>query len=253
MTGKTGLLVAALAILLAAGCVQTSSSGATRFEPDDDAALQNYQLGARYYRNGSYELARDRLERALELDPKLAIAHSTLALTYEALENRRLAEEHYAKAVRYAPNNYDVRNTYAVFLCRQRRYDEALKEFDKGIRAHDNDYSEIMLTNAGVCMIQKPDLVKAEEYLRAALTKKSSYGEALIQMSALKFQTGENLAARAFLQRYLSIHAPSSSVLYLGVQIERKLGDDRASTDYMNQILRDFPESPEARHIRDSG
>ena len=253
MTMKTAVVLGVLAITLAAGCVSSSSSGPKRFEPDDDAATQNYQLGARYYRNGNYDLARDRLVRALELDPKLAIAHSTLALTYEALENRRLAEEHYAKAVRYAPDNYDVRNTYAVFLCRYGRYDEALKEFDKGIRARDNDYSEIMLTNAGVCMVQKPDLVLAEQYLREALSRKPSYGEALIQMSALKLQTGENLTARAFLQRYLSIHAASAAVLYLGVQIEQKLGDDRASTDYMNQILRDFPESAEARHIRDSG
>lgn len=253
MTRMTHLLVAVLATMFATGCVSSSTGSPTRFEPDDDAALQNYQLGARYYRNGNYELARDRLTRALELDPKLAVAHSTLALTYEALDNRRLAEEHYEKSVKYAPNNYDVRNMYAVFLCRYGRYDEALKQFDKGIHAYDNDYSEIMLTNAGVCMAQKPDFVKAEQYLREALSKKPTYGEALIQMSALKLETGENLPARGFLQRYLSIHEASPAVLYLGVQIEQKLGDERASTDYTNQILRDFPESAEARHIRDSG
>ena len=31
---------------------------------------------------------------------------------------------------------------------------------------------------------------------------------------------------------------PTASVLYLGVRIEEELGDDRARTDYSNQILR---------------
>jgi Tfp pilus assembly protein PilF len=42
-------------------------------------------------------------------------------------------------------------------------------------------------------------------------------------------------------------------VLYLGVRIEEQLGDDRARTDFSNQILREFPESAEARRILESG
>lgn len=250
---RSGILFAALWAVLAAACVSSTTTSNVNFEEDDDAALQFYSLGARYYRNGSFELARDRLVRALEFEPRMADAHSLLALTYEQLEIPRLATEHHELAVRYEPRNLDARNHYAVFLCNQRRFDEARKQFDKGINDRENDNSEIMLTNAGVCMVQKPDLVKAEEYFREAITRKPRFGEALIQMSALKFQTGEHLHARAFLQRYLATNAPSAAVLYLGVQIEQKLGDDSASSDYMDQILRDFPESAEARHIRESG
>ncbi len=204
-----------------AACVQTTT-GAVPDEPDDDnAARQYYQLGARYYRSGKYELARDRLHRALDLDPRMAIAHSTLALTYEALENARLAREHYAKAVRYAPDDAAVRNTYAVFLCRQQRYDDAREQFEIAARIPDNDEAEITLTNAGVCMAQKPDYELAERYLREALEHRSTYGEALIQMAALKYTTEEFLTARAFLQRYLATHRAMPEVLYLAVQVER--------------------------------
>ena len=41
----------------------------------------------------------------------------------------------------------------------------------------------------------------------------------------MKQSTGEYLAARAFLQRYLSSNLPSAGVLYLGMQIEVELGD----------------------------
>ena len=239
------MIIAGLSIWLAA-CVTTESTSLNA-EPADDAADQNYQLGAQYYRNGSYELARDRLERAIELDSRHARAHSLLALTYAELGIDRLANENFSRAVRLAPNNQDVRNTYAVYLCQQREFDDAVEQFDRAIAIRENDNSWIEMTNAGVCIAQKPDLAMAEEYFRNALSIRPAYGEALIQMAALKHRTEDHLTARAFLQRYLAANPPSSSVLYLAVQIETQLGDERAATDYMNELLRDFPESAEAR------
>jgi type IV pilus assembly protein PilF len=102
-------------------------------------------------------------------------------------------------------------------------------------------------------MMQKPDRELAEQYFRQALDRRPGHGEALLQLSLLKFSGEEYLAARAFLQRYLSANVPTASVLYLGVRIEDQLGDDRARTEYSDQILREFPESPEARRILESG
>ena len=57
------MFLAATVLALLSGCVSTTS-GPPRPEADDaEAAEQYYQLGARYYRAGNYELARDRLER----------------------------------------------------------------------------------------------------------------------------------------------------------------------------------------------
>jgi len=238
-----------VALLLAGGCVTTTTGPAKSEANTSEAADLNYQLGARYYRNGQYELARDRLLYSIKLVPTNAIAHSTLGLTYERLENNRLATESYEQAVKIAPRDFDVLNTYAVFLCRQGDYDAAIKNFDRAIGIRENDDVEITLTNAGVCMMQKPDVVKAEMYFREALNNKASYGDALLQLCLLKKGSGEHLAARAFLQRYLSSNLPSAEVLYLGMQIEEELGDERARTDYSNRVLREFPQSPEARKV----
>ena len=236
-------------MLLISGCITTSTGSPEPEAKPEEAARRFFQLGAQYYRNGSYELARDRLVTTLEYDPKMAIAHSTLALTYVQLENRRLANDHFKLAIRYGPDNFDVRNAYAVYLCQQKKFDEAREQFDKAIAIYNNDNAEIMLTNAGVCMVSKPDYDLAEEYFREALEFKSSYGEALLQLSSLKHKTGQDLHARAFLQRYMITNKPNSSVLYLGMTIEKKLGDERAATDYSNRLLRDFPNSTEARFV----
>lgn len=250
---KSNVLLGAMAALLVAGgCISTTTGPPEMKADQGDAAELNYQLGARYYRKGDYDLARDRLQLALEQDPKNGYAWSTLGLTYEALGNVRLAEEAYNKAVRVASRDYKIQENYAVFLCRQGRFDDARKYFDKAIKAPTNDYSEQTYTNAGVCMMQKPDLVAAEQYLREALDRRPNHGEALLQMSVLSYETGDNLRARAFLQRYLGANVPTAPVLYHGILIEQKLGDDSARREYTLQLLRDFPDSAEAERIRQS-
>jgi type IV pilus assembly protein PilF len=246
MMTRANLLVVTAIISMLCGCV-TSTTQTRKFEESDEAAGHNYQLGVQYFRKGNYGLARDRLERSLDFDPKAASTHSMLALTYVQLSNTRLATEHFDLAVRYGPNDQDVRNTYAVFLCGQGNYDEARQQFDRAINIRENDNPEVMMSNAGVCMAKKPDFELAERYFRQAIARRPSYGEALIQLAALKHRTEDNLTARAFLQRYLSFNEASAAVLYLAIQIETELGMDREATDYLNRLLRDFPDSPEAR------
>ena len=246
MMTRAKLLVVTAIISILCGCV-SSTTDVRRFQQRDDAAEQNYQLGAQYFRNGSYVLALDRLQRALEYDSRMASAHSMLASTHAQLGNTRLATESFNRAVRLAPRDHDIRNAYAVFLCGQRNYDEAQKQFDRAIKGRQNDNPEIMMSNAGVCMAKKPDLALAEQYFRQAIERRPGYGEALIQLAALKHRTGDSLTARAFLQRYFARNAATAVVLDLAIQIETELGDDRAATNYLNRLLRDFPDSPEAR------
>lgn len=238
-------------VLLLAGCVAQET--VSRNPEADDASDTNYQLGAQYYRNGSFELARDRLERAIELDSRNARAHALLALTYSALSNNRLARENFDRAVRLAPNSKDVRNTYAVYLCQRNEYDDALEQFDRAIGIVENDSKWIEMTNAGVCVSQKPDIDAAEDYFRNALEIRPTYGEALIQMAALKQNAGDCSNSLAFLQRYLAFNPAAPEVLYLAIEIETCLGNDREATDYTNQLLRDFPESPESKLLLQQG
>ncbi|MDH5618844.1 MAG: hypothetical protein OEZ11_09390, partial [Gammaproteobacteria bacterium] len=174
--------------VLLSGCISTTTGTAAPEADEAGASELNFQLGARYYQNGKYELARDRLLLAVELDPKMAVAYTTLGMSYEALGNLRLATEAYENAVRVAPRNFDVNNAYAIFLCKQRDYEASSKYFLKAANHPENDNAERTLTNAGLCMAQKPDAVEAERFFRAALEIRPSYGEALLQLCLLKYQ-----------------------------------------------------------------
>ena len=253
---KTGNLIisGAICFFMMAGCVSTVTGSITEpVRDDENAAALNYQLGARYYSQGSYELARDRLLTTVEIDPKMAVAHTTLALTYEALEIPRLARESYESAIGAAPKDFSVQNAYAVFLCRQQDYVQAQKNFDKAGSHPENDDAEETLTNAGICMLQKPDATAAEKYFRAALEHKSNYGEALLQLCLLKYQGKDYLGARAFLQRFMSGNIPTAGILYLASRIEDLLGNDRGRTEFEDRLIREFPASPEARKVLGAG
>lgn len=253
---KKSELISVLSLvgILLTGCVTSTTTGSIPQESDeDDAAEYNYQLGARYYQNGSYDLARDRLERAVELDPRLAKAYMTLGMTYEALEIPRLAAEAYNRSVKVAPRDFNIQNAYAVFLCNQRDFDGAARYFARASAHPENDNAEQTLTNAGLCLMQKPDPAAAETFFRDALDKKPTYGEALLQLCLIKFRQQDYMNARAFLQRFMSANKTTAGVLYLAAEIEGKLGNDRGRTEYMNRLLREFPNSPEARKALGSG
>jgi type IV pilus assembly protein PilF len=247
------LAVLSVAGFLLSGCVSSTTTGALEREPSDDAAEYNYELGRNYLQNEKYGLARDRLERAIEIDPRMAKAHMALGMTYEALDNLRLATDSYEKAVRIAPRDFNIMNSYAVFLCKQKDYSGARRFFEKAANHPENDDAERTFTNAGLCMAQQPDLEAAEMFFREALERKTTYGEALLQLCLLKFQQQDYLSARAFLQRFMASHRTTAGVLFLAAEIEGKLGNDRGRTEYVDRLLREFPESAEARKALSSG
>ena len=63
---KSDVLLAVIAAgSLLTGCVTTTTTTSAEGEADEEnAAALNYQLGARYFRAGNYELARDRHAQA---------------------------------------------------------------------------------------------------------------------------------------------------------------------------------------------
>lgn len=259
MNNAPRLALLALGLVLTA-CV-TERSGVSLPQPaPEEAAKINLEAGAKYLKQGKLQAAQAKLEKAVEQDPKLVAAHTTLALTYEGLEDRPAAERHYKRAVQLAPQDPDALNAYAAFLCRQpERRTEALKYFDQAIAVPQSvkfSNKAVLNANAGVCA--KPlDLARAEDYLRAALRLAPDSAFALLQMADVAQRRGNSLQARAFLSRYLAAAPASPAALWLGIGIEEALGDTQAVARYAERLKRDFPESVETRRLleqeRDAG
>jgi type IV pilus assembly protein PilF len=243
-------LILGLSLVLIA-CAGGVSRPSKRSDNQKAAEIQ-VQLGSGYMQRGMLDLAMERLQRAVQLDPRSAMAHSMLGVLYEQINDKTNAELHYSKSVNLPGSVGSVSNNFGQFLCRYNRFDEADAQFQTALQDPFYPSHEVAATNAGFCALRAKRLEDAERYLRSALERKPDFAAALLPMAEVLAERQQFMSARAFLQRYEATgEAESAAMLDLGVRIETALNDPRAATDYRERLLRNFASSPEARRYKE--
>lgn len=236
------LLLAATAL---SGCVST---GASRSEATDASRI-NTQLAAGYLRRGDVNLAMEKVDRALEQDRGNAEAHIVKGMILARAEEFGEADDYYRRAARLAPRDVVILSNVAAYHCQRGRYRDGTRMFIEAAQLATNSRPAIAMTNAGICTKDAGQLEAAEQHLRRALEQEPNYAPALRELADLSFRKGELMTARAFLQRLEGIQRLGPGALLLGVRIERGLNDRAAERRYADILLRDFPESSEARAL----
>ncbi|MEZ5565366.1 MAG: type IV pilus biogenesis/stability protein PilW [Gammaproteobacteria bacterium] len=250
---KRGLrLLVIVPLLAASACITTSSRPPLAPASPEDAAQYNLQLGISYLRDNKLQAAREKFERALKQEPRLATAEWALGVVFERLEDPKGAEVHYRRALELDGSDPDALNAMAVFTCNYKQDPaEALKLFDRAIAVplSRKVANRVMLyTNAGTCAKQV-DLARSEAYLRKALKEDPQFGDALLQLAQVTLDEGKPLQARGFLERYMAQSPATAATLYLGARIEQALNDDTAARHYSDRLRNEFPESNEVRQL----
>ena len=249
----------ALALVLLSGCAtqgqideSENTTGELGREQRKSPAELYVNLGVAYWRNGQTAVALQKLNKAIAVDPEYAQAHNVIALIYQRLGETERAGEHYAQAVRLDPKDPDIRNARGTYLCTQEKYDLAEIEFENALGNPLYPTPWVALTNAGLCAERAGAKEKAETYYRRALTANSTYPQALYQMIEISLEQGNPLSARGYLERYNGVSAATAGSLWLGVQIERRLGDYRRANEYRTQLLKRFPDTLEIQLLKKS-
>lgn len=212
------------------------------------AAEANATLGLRYMQQGNYELALQKLKKALSFDVRYAPTHHYLAELYRRLDKPEDADEHFRDAIYYSKEeNSSLFNNYGAFLCSRGRHDDGEAQFLRVLKDPVYPRRDQVYENLGLCVEAKPNLERAEEYLRNALRINPRLPKSLLGMARLSFGKGEYLSSRAYLQRYLELarHTPES--LWLGIRTERMLGDNNAVSSYGLLLKGNFPNAPETQ------
>jgi type IV pilus assembly protein PilF len=248
------ITVMSLPLWLLAGCAPTGTHDplTTGYEASE-IAQANVRLGAAYMEEGDFETALNRLERARRADPQYPAAYHMLGLLHQRLGQFDEAERNFRRALSLAPNDWNILNSYGQYLCNRERPVEAEEAFLKARRNPLNERPEIALTNAGTCAVLNDDQEQAENYFREALSLNPNIPAALFQMSNIKYNQGEYLTARGYLQRFSSASQHNPRSLWLGIRIENELGDRDAVSSYALLLNASFPDSNEARLLRESG
>ncbi|MDX1251262.1 MAG: type IV pilus biogenesis/stability protein PilW [Gammaproteobacteria bacterium] len=242
---RPGWLLCGALVLTLAACAPSPARKAA--EQAESPAQAYTNLGLAYLQQGNRKLAVEKLQRALEADPDFPAAHHYIAEAYQQSGQMDKAEQHYQRAVKLDPSDPMLQNNFGAFLCGRGNYEGAEKQFLSAAKNPRYETPELAYENAGMCSQRVPDAQKAEQYFRAALEINAKLPGSLYQMAALNYDKKNYLPARAYLQRYLAVapHTPQS--LWLGVRIERELGDNATVAEYAKQLKNNFPAAEETR------
>ncbi len=253
MKGKfTAVAILLLIALTLGGCASQTKNRKTEAQDQERIAEVNTKLAIAYMRDGDNQQAVNKLERAIDADPSYAAAYSTLGLLYNRVGEFEKADRNFKQAIRLEPDNSAFLNNYGQVLCQN---GEHVKGQEMFARARSNPLyrtPEIALSNAGTCAMTAGDLAAAESHFRDALQINPRIPQALLRMSMISYELERYLPARGYLQRYLEIGNHTAETLWLGIRIERKLGDKDAIASYSLQLEKNYPDSDETRELLES-
>jgi len=243
--------IALLALaVMATGCATTGDTVDGRPVDEKEAAHANMQLGMAYMQAGNLVAAKEKLDRAEQQDPRSFEVHWALASLSERLRQPGEADRHYQTALKLAPQNGEVSNTYGVFLCSSGKVAPALKLFESAMNNQLYSTPWAAATNAAICLRSDKRAGDAVPYLERALIRRPDYAPAVVELADVQLSLDKPDAARVAVDRFFAIGRKSADVQLIAVRVALKQGDRVAADTYARLLRRDFPNSPQARELQ---
>lgn len=254
---KRSCALVLLALALGSGCAVQPT--APELKPSVDTtggevetrvrARLRTELAAGYYERGNFSVALEEVNLALRADPSYSPAYNVAAVIYVALKEDRLAEQNFTQALSLNAQDSDAAHNYGSFLCQRKREQEGIRQFQAAVRNPLYTMPERSYASAGLCSRAIGDLAAAEEYQRQALKVRPNFPPALYQLADMAYARGDYKTARSHLGVLTRLIVPNAELLWLGVRVERKLGDRVSEESYAAQLRDKFPESEQTRAL----
>jgi type IV pilus assembly protein PilF len=267
-TARPRAVTLALVALLFAGCAsnQQSNSAAqaerTAQATDPGAGLVGEMRDARtrakahtdlasaYLELGNLGVSLEEARIALQADAAYAPAYNVLGLVNMELKDNAAAEANFQRGLQLAPQDPDLNHNYGWFLCQTGREDQSIQWFTNALRNPLYATPAKSWAAAGRCM-SKRNPAEAATYFERALRLDPNSLQALLPYAELLYQRGQLQEAKALVARFNRLvpdGTPES--LWLGVRVERKLGDRLAEANLASQLRRRYAGSPQYQALQ---
>ncbi len=226
------------------GCITETDRPARKV--DQSVVVQKQvDLGIGYLRRGEYSRAKQNLNKALQMDPRSAMAHTTLGLIFQAEGEPELAEEHFENAIRFEPQLSSARNNYGAFLFSLSRYEDAVEQLV--IAANDRYYQArpLAFENLGSAYLMTNQLTQADHALTRAVQLNPSQGRALLELADIRFQQQGFAEAWGLYNRHVRVAPQSARSLWLCIQLSDRLSSQDEKASCILSLRNIFPASRE--------
>lgn len=240
---RSALAAALLLCAMAAGAQEGQSER-------QKAAAVNAELAITYMKQDNLRAAREKVDKALAQNARSPDVQMAAGFVYDRLGEDRKAGSHFEQAVKLGgKDNPDVLNNAAVFQCRKGDKKRGEQLFLQAAVSPLYRTPEVAYTNAGHCARADGRAKDAERYFRQALARRPNMPDPLIALAGLLHESGNDLQARAFVQRYHDAAPATAQSVWLGYRIERGAGDVAAAEDYARRLRMEFPTSVETAEL----
>jgi type IV pilus assembly protein PilF len=234
-----------LSVLVLAACSTTADKAQGL-----KSAKVHTELAGLYYQRAQYGVALEELNNALKADQDYAPAYSVRGLIHMALHEDKDAEADFKRSLRLDDTDSDTHNNYGWFLCQRGRPGESIEQFVAAIKNPLYTTPGLAYLNAGLCSRKAGNNKDAEDFLQKALLVQPDLAPAIYALAELNFADGDYFAAKKHFSNFSQkTDNLTAEQLWLGVRINRKVGDRNSEASYAAQLRNRFPDSREAQSL----
>ena len=238
------VLLATLSLALT-GCVTETSNRLAQNKDPDKAVKAYVEAGMLYMQRNQMENAHRTLTRAYDIKPDDASVNNALALFFSIEGDKAMTEKHFKKALSSDPNFSQARNNYAAFLFKEGRHKDAIEHLERVTTDYRYERRFTAFENLGLCYLKVNETDKAEQAFNRALKLNQNMPVSLLELAQISFDKGDNQASANYLAAYEKIARPAPRQLWLGIRLQRALGDKNKLASYELALRNMFPGSPE--------
>ncbi|WP_370679070.1 type IV pilus biogenesis/stability protein PilW [Comamonas sp. GB3 AK4-5] len=246
--GATALLLGFLTGCAAPGAARTASAAAAATPEMPDTARRariRMELAVSYYQAGQHQVALGEVAQALAAEPTNAEAYNLQGLILMALQDWPAAQASLDRSLALQPGEPNTLHNAGWLQCEQGRYAQGIAALERvmalpryGARA------QSMMAKA-MCQRRSGDLAGAEESFFKAHEMDAGNPVIAYHLGDLLFRRQDLERARFYVRRLNNGEYANAESLWLGIRVERAVGDAAAMRQLADQLQRRYPDSKE--------
>ena len=204
------------------------------------------ELALGYFENGQTAIALDELKQSITADSNYAEAYSLRGLVYMRLNDFRLSEDSFKRALTLNPRDSNIMHNLGWLYCQQARYAQAQQLFSQALA--NPQYGERAKTwrAQGLCLVRAGQLAEGEQSLFKSYEFDAGNPVTSYNLASLLFQRSDFARAQFYVRRLNNSELANAESLWLGIKVERRMENRDAMMQLAAQLTKRFPRSREA-------
>ena len=232
------------------GGTSAPESSADLVTPSDEPEARRrarirLELASNYFEMGQTAVALDEVKQSLASDPTYADAYNLRGLIYLRLNDFPQAEESFRRALALRPGDANLSHNFGWLLCQQKKYAEADQNFSRALNNPPYAARTNTLMAKGLCQVGAERYAEAEQSLIKAYELDAANPVVGYHLSALLLRRNDLSRAQFYIRRLNNSEYANAESLWLGIKVERALGDTVAMRQLADQLRKRFLDSRE--------